>query len=973
MAPQMKGLTQFIMDLRSAQDAEEERKRVNVEISNIRTKFASPLTPYQHRKYVCKLIYIHLLGLTDEVEFGIDKAYELINSKNYLDKQLGYLLVSLLQKRSGISQLSFVQNLIEKTYRQLLNDLRADSDDLNVLALLFIVSNFNFDLLTPGESLIISYEDQTIDLWQDLSRIVYGLCMSPTASKLVKKKASVAMLVVLKLVPSEVEENDNWIPRLLSLIDETDISLILSAVPLASYLTDYKPSYAKAIMPAVAQRLYSLVVDSTCPPENFYYDIPSPWLVVKLLQLAEKYFVKCEHSDSLDSSTIQKLRLVVSSSIQNALVPRKAQTSRNANSAILFQAVSIATYLEASPEALSGAVHALVQLVDSAETNTRYLALDTLIKLVARSNEKLFFSDHLEKIFDTLHNKDISVRKKTIDLLYIVCDELSYTQIVSHLLDYYPAAETSLQTSISIKVALIAERFATDSSWYVSSMLRLLTHSQNSSPAIGATDECEVWERVVQVIVNNEDLTVKASKFIINLLRKSSNNLLADLLIKASAFVLGEFGYKLNALDLDQDQFGIDAQFHILYDTYFIANPQTRPLIMSSFLKFINRFPSADFVPDIMDLFEAETVSLDLEIQKRASESLKVAALLVSGDEKDASFARSLLEPLPPFEKKDNQLLKQLGKITLANRSTSSLNKTLLHAPHAPSLEGAEGNDPSDVSDSNNPFSSENSNKSLPLSSNWYDGYHRMLQYDAGIFYEDLFLKVTYKIHRSGNSYTIAFIIINNAARTTGASISAFTVNALEYDENGSFVATMTKTPDLTILDRTDMEISVKICDIVENKSGPILSITYKCSGSFNSLRLKVPVPLLKCLSSTSMGSIDEFKKRWVQIGTSLGVAEGEHSGTLIAPHRYNCAFLASTLNRLGFAIVQKTPEDPNSGIMITSAGILRTLKTNYGVLLSLRSVDQEAKSFQLTVRSTGGGLPPLIFELVQEIFRFQS
>ncbi|WPK23714.1 hypothetical protein PUMCH_000959 [Australozyma saopauloensis] len=972
MAPQMKGLTQFIMDLRAAQDAAEERKRINVEVSNIRAKFATSLTSYQKKKYVCKLIYIYLLGLSEEVRFGLDQAYDLLSSSNYLEKQLGYLLVSLLLNRTGITPLNFVQELIERTQTHLIRDLRVDSDDINILALLFIASNFNFPAVGHQKTVIITNTDPTAEFWQELIPLVYGLCVSPTSTNLVKKKASVALLALLRLCPSVLITNDNWIPRLLSLIDDTDISLILSAVPLASLLTEFKPSYAKAIMPSVAQRLYSLVVDATCPSDEFYYDTPSPWLVIKLLQLTEHYFVKTGSSDSLDATTVQSIRLVVSRSIQNALVPRLAQTSRNTHSAILFQAVSILTYLDASPDALSGAVKALVQLIDSQETNTRYLALDTLIKLVARSEAKIPFVEHLEKIFTSLHNKDISVRRKTIDLLYIVCDEMSYTQIVNHLLDYYPSSETSLRASISVKIALIAERFATDSTWYVSSMLRLLSISgstANPNVRIDGVLEGEVWERVAQVIVNNEDLTIKACKYIVNILRKSSGAPEGDSLMKVSAFVLGEFGYKLaEQSNSENEQFGINSQFQILYDSYFTSSLLTRPLILSAFLKFINRFPKADFVPDIMDLLEVETLSLDLEIQNRASEFLKIATFLVSSNYEDVSFAKSLLLPLPPFENKENKLLRQLGSLALVNRSTSSFKRTLVGSPAPNGPDNSENFD-----EKSNPFFEDEAPKPLPLTPNWYGGYHRMLQYDAGIFYEDQLVKLTYKIQRSGYAYTISFTIINNAARNSGATISAFTVSDISTDNKGEYIVNLTKTPDLTITDRSSMEFEARICDIVENKCGPVISISYKCSGSFNSLRLKIPISLLKGLSGTTMASIDDFKKRWVQIGTLLGVEEGELSGLLCAPHRYNCAFLASTLQRIGFAIVQKTPDNPGENIMITGAGILKTLKSNYGVLISLRSTDLDAKAFQLTVRATGAGLSAIMFGLVQEILSLQN
>lgn len=967
MAPQMRGLTRFITDLRAGQDTAQERKRINVEINNIRTKFASSLTSYQKRKYVCKLIYIHLLGLTDEVLFGVDHAYLLVNSSNYAEKQLGYLLVSILHSRGSLSQLTFAQQLMERVHSSLMRDLRVDSDETNILALLFIVSNFKFSFCDESP-IVITDTDPTVKLWQDITQMVYELCVSPTAPNRVKQKASAAMLVMLRLRPAELTVNDRWIPRLLAMIDDTELSLILSAAPLASFLTDLNPSYAKAIMPSVTQRLHALIVDAICPDEHMYYDVPCPWIVLKLLQLAENYFVRCS-SHALDAGTIQDLRYVVSRTIKNALAPRQVQMSRNAHAAILFQAVSILTYLDASTDAVSATVRALVQLVDSADTNTRYLALDTLTKLKARSMSKISFSEHLDKIFSSLDDKDISVRRKAIDLLYIVCDESSYTRIVSRLFEYYPSAEASLQTSLSVKIALIAEQFTMDSTWYVYSMLRLLSISRCASQPVKADGAAagEVWERVVQVIVNQEDLHIKTSKYIVKLLQRPDTAPTSESLVKAAAFVLGEYGYKLARQSTKSELFGIDVQLRILYDFYFISGLQTRSLLMSAFLKFVSHFPSEDFVPLILDLFEAETYSIDIEIQKRANEYMRVATLLLSESQDDQEFARSLLVPVPPFEGKENKLLKQLGSVALVNRSMSTLKKS------TGSLNGDSNDEILTLDSSADPFLPEPSSRQLPLSINWQDGYHRMLLYDAGIFYEDQLLKITYRIQRGGSSYSISFTVINNAAKTSGATITAFTVNNLIYEDNNGYVVTLTKNPELTIADRTTMVLEVRIIDMMQNNKGPVLLMSYKCSGSFNAVRLKIPVVLLKCMSGTTLNSTDDFKKRWVQIGTTLGVENGERSGLFQSPHRYNSPFLVGALQRMGFAIVQKTPENAYKNVMVTGAAIIHTIKSNFGVLVLLCSTDSDARQFQVTVRGTGVGLAANILELLQQILKLQS
>lgn len=60
----MRGLNEFISDIRQCKDKDSETRRVEVEISKIRDKFTNEkgLNAYQRKKYVWKLLYIHILG-----------------------------------------------------------------------------------------------------------------------------------------------------------------------------------------------------------------------------------------------------------------------------------------------------------------------------------------------------------------------------------------------------------------------------------------------------------------------------------------------------------------------------------------------------------------------------------------------------------------------------------------------------------------------------------------------------------------------------------------------------------------------------------------------------------------------------------------------------------------------------------------------------------------------------------------------
>ncbi|CAG8835740.1 10639_t:CDS:2, partial [Racocetra persica] len=64
MSSSMRGLTVFIADIRNCRVRELEEKRINKEMANIHGN----LKGYQKKKYVCKLLYMYILGW--DIDFG---------------------------------------------------------------------------------------------------------------------------------------------------------------------------------------------------------------------------------------------------------------------------------------------------------------------------------------------------------------------------------------------------------------------------------------------------------------------------------------------------------------------------------------------------------------------------------------------------------------------------------------------------------------------------------------------------------------------------------------------------------------------------------------------------------------------------------------------------------------------------------------------------------------------------------------
>ncbi|KAG8768519.1 hypothetical protein FRC16_007006, partial [Serendipita sp. 398] len=186
MATSMRGLTQFIADIRACRVKELEEKRINKEMANIRRQFKDPqLSSYQRKKYVAKLIFVYILGY--KVDVGHFEAANLVTSNKYTEKQIGYLAMTLmLHEHSEL--LLMVVNSIKK-------DLEENNEYNNCLALHAIAN--------VGSN----------EMAESLGPSVHRLLISPTSPEFVKKKAALTLLRLYRKYP-EVLPVGEWAQRI---------------------------------------------------------------------------------------------------------------------------------------------------------------------------------------------------------------------------------------------------------------------------------------------------------------------------------------------------------------------------------------------------------------------------------------------------------------------------------------------------------------------------------------------------------------------------------------------------------------------------------------------------------------------------------------------------------------------------------------------------------------------------------------
>lgn len=255
--------------------------------------------------------------------------------------------------------------------------------------------------------------------------------------------------------------------------------------------------------------LTKMVVDREFSSSYAYYKVPAPWLQVKLLRLLQYY---PPPEDAAVREALYKVLHTVMAEVKGAT--RNVQQS-NAQNAVLFEAIDLAIHLDAASPLVDTASVLLARFIMSKETNVRYLGLDTMAHLAAQADSLDAIKRQQQTIVLSLRDKDISVRRRALDLLYSMCDGNNAESIVDELLRYLKVADYALREEMVLKIAILTEKYATSYKWYIDTILALIS---TAGEHVGE----EVWYRIVQIITNTEDVREYAVRSVFAYLQAST-------------------------------------------------------------------------------------------------------------------------------------------------------------------------------------------------------------------------------------------------------------------------------------------------------------------------------------------------------------------------------------------------------------------------------------------------------------------
>ncbi|KAK7740098.1 hypothetical protein SLS63_001298 [Diaporthe eres] len=918
----MRGLVQFIADLRNARARELEEKRINKELANIRQKFKDGnLSGYHKKKYVCKLLYIYILGWN--VDFGHLEAVNLISANKYSEKQIGYLAMTLfLHEKHEL--LHLVVNSIRK-------DLLDHNELFNCLALHAIANVGGREM---GEA---------------LSGEVHRLLISPTSKSFVKKKAALTLLRLYRKYPDIIQPQ--WAERIISLMDDLDLGVALSVTSLVMALAQdnldqYRGAYAKA-----AARLKRIVVDGDYAADYLYYKVP------------------------YDSHVREMIRMSCQKILDLALETNKNVQQNNAQNAVLFEAIDLVIHLETEQALMRQISQRLGKFIQSRETNVRYLGLEAMTHLAARAETLDPIKQHQDIIIGSLKDRDISVRRKGLDLLYSMCDASNAQPIVAELLHYLQNADFAIREEMVLKIAILTEKYATDVQWYVDISLRLIAMA-------GDHVSDEVWQRVIQIVTNNEELQVYAAK---NALQYIKQDHCHETLVKIGAYILGEFGHLIAE---DKGCSPIE-QFLGLHGKLPACSSSTRAMILSCFVKYVNLFP--EIKPQLLHVFDIYSHTLDSELQQRACEYLTLATLPTD------DLLRTVCDEMPPFPERQSALLSRLhqkhantsdkrtwvvgGKS--ANSDAQELNmaknpglkrtfSTQSQANGNGLTNGTNGTNghkaASDLAglDMANLGSAEPKTKppnlasAAHLSPGWEKGFNRLLLKADGILFEDGQIQIGVRSEYRGQMACLIMYFMNK----TPTIMSSFTTTLdLDESDKGNLTWDIKGLPDTTITQGNQCQQVIMFEAKRMFSKSPTMRISY-LAGALQALTLKLPVTPHKFMDPAELTG-EDFFKRWKQIGGApreaqkiVGLAPGSRDREMTE------GSVRSVVSGFRWGILEGV--DPNRKNFV-GASVLHTSEGGkFGCLMRLEP-NYSTQMVRLTIRATDESVPQVMLKMMEE------
>lgn len=564
-----KDFFEVVKSIGEAKSKQEEDRIIIQEVARLKCRIndsSSTSNKKKQKEFLVRLMYVEMLG--HDAAFGYIKGVELTASTNLMQKRVGYLCCSLVLSPEHEFRFMIIN--------QLQRDLKS-SNQLEVCSALTAVCKLVTAEMIPAVLTNVS------DLLQH-------------DADLVRKKAVMAIHRFHQLNPESIEDLVGNLRRTLCDKDPSVMGAALSILHdiIKANVGDYKdlvPSFVSILKQIMEHRL---------PREFDYHRIPAPWIQIRLLKILA---ILGQADQSASEGMYEVLHDVM----------RRADTGINVGYAIIYECVRTVTTIYPNTTLLDSAAASISRFISSDNHNLRYLGVTGLAAIV--KDHPRYATEHQMAVIDCLEDPDETLKRKTLDLLFRMTNPVNVEFISDKLTQFLrETTDVFLRTELVSKITQNAERYAPSNAWYIQTMTNVFELGGELVPA-------DVAHNLLRLIAEgsgeDDELDMELRKDAVETyLELLDRAVLPDILVHVMSWVLGEYGYLADTMQLDE----ICERICELADRSFVHPDMTRSYIISAVMKITAQIGRP--LPAATALIEKYKKSKSTDLQQRCLEFL---------------------------------------------------------------------------------------------------------------------------------------------------------------------------------------------------------------------------------------------------------------------------------------------------------------------------------------------------------------
>ncbi|PVU95360.1 hypothetical protein BB561_001862 [Smittium simulii] len=820
----MRGLKTFITDLRNCKTDEEEQRRVNKELANIRSNFKDKkISGYSRKKYVSKLVFMNLAGY--QVSFDQAVIEALVKSDKYSEKRIGYLALSIIIQEN--------LNLSKNLYNAILADLTKSSEVGSCMALHAI-------------SLLENQKIATM-----VSSIIYDMILSKGVQFYQKKKASLCLSILIRRFPSIIKSNI-WCEELIKLLTYPHLGVVTSIASVVLVLVQTKPEWCSSATEYSVRKLEKINITRDYPKDYLYHDVPAPWLQIKLLRILQYL----EPTD--DQKLLTQIEAVILNIYNNLSSQKKNLQNYNIVSALIIEAVNLSIHLGCLGTLIDKTVTVLNSFISSKDVNMQYLGLDTMGHLAVDYEDLKIFQKYKSVFFSALNYTDSSIQNRASDLLFTITTIETAKETVEKLVALLKRTQLGQRSDLLAKIAVLTEKYATEYTWYVDVMYDLILFSD------GDIDN-NIWKRAVQVIMANKELHVYAVRRSLLVIEPTADKNA----LKLSIYLIGELGSLISA----EPECSPMIQLNKLELSTNKNDSEICGMAITAISKIVANFP--EMGEDAIKFFNKIKKNYGIIIQQRINEYIAIIEL------KNPTLMQAVFSKTEISIGSGSSITKQLLKKSksMGDRRTWVPETKILRHESKENLQLTSSNSKAQLNSSINSGMASSIAVEI-LESN----YNQLLWQKFGYLYNNEEIKISVKLELLPPVAKLLFYVEN----TTNKPIDNFSINIQsDKNSNEESLPAEATTEDLCVIRDSDYDehlySGLKLLPGIKVErtfkftcnrifyNVPKLEISYACdyNGTLKTINFPVPLNFVQFIEPVKLSSQD-FLSRWQQLQGSL-------------------------------------------------------------------------------------------------------